>query len=568
MDIMKYNMEKKNIIPDDEFFIKGYDMGVLRELLELRMNTVNTYQYSPSYIPVSMDAEIETPRPHSAVNNSYAKFWGRIVAGCMYICDDEQSYSFYEKDELSWREISPIRVYGDDKSLGRVYQSIGWMAIRLHIAHTIRKDAISIDGENFTVNALSHLVHADAGTCYVSVHTPDHMNERIKLLKEAFGDAYTSLSMAQAYLLLPERAQKFILMEDSGGSGKTSWMHAFCSTWPGIATMGLDTSAMEGGSFSQGNALVPLIGKEVAFADESRKITEKTFTSLAALSTGAVRTVRYGSGIAEQRGFHVKIVIASNSIDGLDDELDAVSRRKIIIPMTKIHDESWWRGPSPAWSDKASMHDEIFSHESMHALAIDGIHTYDIMCGEFPQAVSKMTYLSPAARDAMADIMDTWSILTPTKGRCLTPLAEWPETESTRIGKRRIRQEVEAVMGVSESRVLVDGERVRALVVDDPEKFHAVCARYGTYPAEPDVLDLMNDSAYERVINILAENVCNPLDLLTMNGLAKAMAGMISRPDNEKIMRDFGIRPCEYKKFGVSLMKSVKSGQIFAVAVK
>lgn len=477
-----YEYEKvqdMRIIPDEESFTRGYDINLINELMRLRIREVRNHDYSNSCIPVSDNAEIQAPEIRTGIKPFMARFWGRLVVGGLHVSMSDDTYDFWEVKNSSWYGISPTLVYGDDKSLGKTYAAMAWAAIQLGITQPISKEIISIDGKNMTITPSSTLAEANSNAdAFITVSTPAHYTERVALLKEAFGGAYTALSMAQAYLLLPERSQKFILMEDSGGSGKTSWIHAFCHTWPGLATMGMDTSAMSAGAFAEGNALVPLIGKSVAFSDESSRITEKIFRSLAALSTGALKTVRYGSGIAEQKFFKIKIVIASNSLDGLDDDFDAVARRKVIIPMSKEHDESWWRGESPSWSSAACMHDEVFSQASMHAMAIDGISTYTNLHGEFPDDASSMNALTPAARDAMSDIIDSWDILTPETGMALMPVSELAPDEPRGV-RRSIRMEIEKIMGVGEARISCDGIRVRYLVVKDPARFNAVCSRYG-----------------------------------------------------------------------------------------
>jgi len=555
---------------DDEFFMRGYDMSTLTALMGLRIEHVHAGEYAHGYIPVSSEYEIQEPDNRTGIRNFMAAFWGRLAMGILRVSISyDGEYNFWEKKSSSWVGISPTRVYGDDKTMGKIYQSMAWACIQLGVARMLHTDRICIDNENFSVNSNSHLVSDGDGESYISVHTPAHMAERVTLLKNAFGSAYEALSMTQAYLLLPERSQKFILMEDEGGSGKTSWIQAFCNTWPGVAARGLDASSLSGGSFAEGNALVPLIGKSVAFSDESGSIDAKIFRSLAALSTGAMKTVRYGSGIAEQRFFKIKIVIASNSLDELDSGMTAVSRRRVVVPMHAVHTERWWRGAAPAWSNAACMHDEVFSSDSMHAMAIDGIHTYDTMGGKFPAAVSAMTALTPRARDAMADIMDTWCYITPEKGRFLAPLSEWPDTESTRGGKRKIRMEVCALMGIREGRGTDDaGNRVRGLIVEDPEKFHMVCSRYGSYPIDDSVKRLLLSSDSRIVIEYLAQNQAEPTSVLTEHGLAMAMAGAMAQGDAIDFMKKFGLTPSAFHAYGVQLKKNVKSNDIFGIAVK
>ena len=354
-------------------------------------------------------------------------------------------------------------------------------------------------------------------------------------------------------------------MEDSGGSGKTSWIHAFCHTWPGLATMGMDTSAMAAGAFAEGNALVPLIGKSVAFSDESSRITEKMFRSLAALSTGALKTVRYGSGIAEQKFFKIKIVIASNSLDDLDDAFDAVARRRVIIPMSKEHDEAWWRGVSPSWSSAACMHDEVFSQASMHAMAIDGILTYTARHGVFPDAVSSMTALTPSARDAVSEIMDAWAILIPEVGRELMPVSELAP-DDTRGVRRSIRMEVEKVMGIGESRISRDGVRVRYLVVKDPSRFHAVCSRYGdTTIYDDDVKKIVSSPSGMRTLNAIATHMCSEdlYMLTTMYGIAHEIERIVDFvPSGDRIskLHDLGITSKNSSLYGVSITRSTLYG--------
>lgn len=562
--------QRESLKTDDEFFIRGYDMVILTVLMALRIEPVNDGKYTHGYIPISNDYEIQEPDARTGVKNFMAAFWGRLAMGILRISIGyDGEYNFYEKKSSSWIGISPTRIYGDDKNLGKSYQSMAWACIQLGLASILYTDRICIDNKNFYVDSNSHIVSADDGECYISVNTPDHMKERIALLKNAFGSAYEALSMTQAYLLLPERSQKFILMEDEGGSGKTSWISAFTNTWPGVAAMGFDTAALGGGSFAEGNALVPLIGKSVAFSDEAGEVNSKIFRSLAALSTGAMKTVRYGSGIAEQRFFKIKIVIASNTLDDLDSGMAAVARRKVVIPMHAVHSESWWRGAAPSWSNAACMHDEVFSHESMHAMAIDGIKTYDSMCGKFPVAVSSMTALTPRARDAMADIMDTWCWLTPDKGRFLVSINDWPDTESTRADKRKIRMEVCAIMGLHEGRGIDDdGNRVRGLIIDDPEKFHIVCARYGSCHIDNSVKKLLSNDDSKLVINWLAQHQSDPTSVLTEHGLAVAMSCAMSQGKCKSFMKKFGLTASSCSEYGVMIKKDNKSNNIFAVEVK
>lgn len=554
------------IIPDEESFTHGYDINLINELMRLRIREVRNHEYSSAYIPVSDNAEIQQPEPRTGVKPFMARFWGRLVMGGLHVSMSDDAYEFWEVKNDSWYGISPTLVYGDDKLLGRTYAGMAWAAIQLGITYPISKYIISIDGRNKTVSPNSALVDANGNAdAFISVSTPDHYIERIALLKEAFGGAYTALSMAQAYLLLPERSQRFILMEDAGGSGKTSWIHAFCHTWPGLATMGMDTSAMAAGAFAEGNALVPLIGKSVAFSDESSRITEKTFRALAALSTGALKTVRYGSGIAEQKFFKIKMVIASNSLDDLDNDFDSVARRKVIIPMSKEHSESWWRGESPSWSNAACMHDEIFSQASMHAMAIDGIHTYTYRHGVFPDAVSSMTALTPAARDAMSDIMDIWSILTPEVGRELIPVSELAP-DDTRGSRRSIRMEVEKVMGVGEARISCDGTRTRYLVVKDPTRFHAVCSRYGDSTIyDNDVKKIVESPSGMHTLNALVPSTTSEriYSLTTQYGIASEIEKVVNgMPSGERIERlhELGITSKNASLYGVSITTSNRYG--------
>ena len=154
--------QRASLKTDDEFFIRGYDMVILTVLMALSIEPVNDGKYTHGYIPVSNDYEIQEPDTRTSVKNFMAAFWGRLALGIIGISIGyDGEYNFYEKKSSSWIGISPTRIYGDDKNLGKSYQSMAWACIQLGLASILYTDRICIDNKSFYVDSNSHIVSAD-----------------------------------------------------------------------------------------------------------------------------------------------------------------------------------------------------------------------------------------------------------------------------------------------------------------------------------------------------------------------------------------------------------------------
>ena len=386
---------KAMVNPSEKSFAAGVSVDLVSrvEMLEISYSEDPLAASRADRLVLSPCCQIESPKDRST--SPLAVFWGRLVIGRIAVSDS--GYRAYQRLGGGWMEVSPSESYGDLHDGGRGYRSLIFIARELGVARVISDTLIVIDGD----------VHGNGeGEPALEISRPERFDAIKRLQEEAFGDAFESLAASQAYLVLPDaRSQQILLLEDDGGSGKTSWMDAFTRAYPSIAAESLDLHALAGSGFSAGNALVGVIGKSVAFVDEAGSVSMKDFPALAALSTGCEKTVRFGGGLAERHRFSLKIVIAANQSDGLDGELEAVSRRVVRVPIEKLHDQAWWEAPAEGF-DGMTRWDVIFSKEGMDTLTIAGVKVFERCGRKIPSASrSKLKTLSQEARETLQELI-------------------------------------------------------------------------------------------------------------------------------------------------------------------
>ena len=482
--------------PDGESKRHGYPIEWLEKIVHAEIvvgnhvaMTVDSAVMLTENVFIVRPAELRDSRGRREVRDEDLRFWGLLALGEIAMTRDTiGDWLFWMSVDGQWETLLPMRAYGDDSRHGAGYAGLAWAAEQLGLGMILRTDATVVDEDVWTLDAdADRLVksHSDGTEYFRKIVTPAHSEQIVKLQREAFGElAFDGIAMTTAYLLLPARSQRYVLLEDDGGSGKTSWMHAFSSTWPGVACEKLSIDSLAKDGFTAGSALVPALGKTAAFCEEAGTVSRQIGTKLAELSTGSTFELRFGNSIAESRFIQLKLVIATNSVDDLDSSAPAVARRRSIVPMKSLHDEAWWRAPAGfSWSGNASRHAVIFGADGMNAMAAEGVRIYIQRDGVWPDAEATISRLSPAALEAIQDLLDRISDSPASNGEPITleeTYSSWPSSVKNSGYRRRIRTELKKVAGIGSVRVrLRDGSRVRVPAVTDAAKLNALATEYG-----------------------------------------------------------------------------------------
>lgn len=488
-----FNYHTLSMPLDGRVWTDGIRPELVNELLKLGIHEVKPGTIiAPAVMAVAENAFIDLPPRGTPVQPALARFWGRLVSGSLAVSCHAGTYEVYEKSGRGWRATTPAIAYGDMRDQGFGYRTAIWAVRALQLGRQIDPTAITTYSQSAEEHAdgkgIWHATERRADSTMTAtpatiVRPPQGIEFLLDLQREAFGEAFESLAMAQAYLLDPSRrAQHIILLEDAGGSGKTSWMHAFSRAYPGVAAEDLDISALSHGGFEAGSALTAAIGRRVGLVDESASVSMKSFAPLAALSTGTTRTVRFGGGVVERHHFELKIVIASNAADDLDSRLGAVSRRIIRVPMQAVHNRTWWEHSikddanseglmNQSWS-LGSRWDAIFSTEGMDAMTTEGERLLDAANGVLRQGQSILTHLSQDAQEVLAD-------LEPRLYRDVFYCDDnEPMRAATAISDRKIARELKSIAGIGSTVVSIHGKSTRVLGIVDAVAYNRICEQY------------------------------------------------------------------------------------------
>lgn len=288
--------------------------------------------------------------------------------------------------------FDPVQRFGNDGAGGKLYDSIMEMMILLN--HVIRGMGITIlNSQNHEIKlydlkvivndlaiddnliirlpngSIEHKpLSGNALEPAVRIITPNDYDKRIKLAQDAFGaDNEQALAMALFESAAPTQNVHVFIIEDNGGTGKTTLFRGIGSTLkPFIAFISVDNLA--GSPFDRGVEFAKTEGKKIVLSDESQKLNEKIAGELRKLTTGAAVVARYGNGRSKQVWCECKVWIASNYDDDIDDSLKANDRRIIRLSINGNKTDAWWKR---TWHG-VPVYDAIADMRTISALIIHG----------------------------------------------------------------------------------------------------------------------------------------------------------------------------------------------------
>ena len=473
---------------DDEATRKMMDVTLLLELAALQVivgpwsmavDSASKLLLAARGVQVVLPARSSVPEP-------LARFWARLVSGELAYSRSGDAWRFYKREGDSWTIFDPL-AYAVPGLEWRGVQHAAWLASKLQAGTRVVEEAFAIDGVAFEPCSAGSWETLQPikpeGVPLIDVRTPDDAAARLSLLSTAWGEEQTAF-MAQVafYLASPLTPRHFFILADRGGTGKSSFEKAFTSAFPSIATTGLDADNLASAGFTGGAALVPLIGKRVAFADEAGELGDRTMKAIAGLTTGISKQVRYGGGRLGFESFSLKLLFASNQAASFSP-IEAVGRRKVEIPELQLKPASWWQEPAgEAWQG-ATRWQVCFSREAIFALVSRGWQLWQERHGEWPESSGKtMLRLSTELEDALCQPgVGTGAIINKEpNGNGLIPVrsSDWPfeipDKPITAAKKKKIRSEALAKLGLSQKPGRIKGEMARWLCVSEPERWEQV----------------------------------------------------------------------------------------------
>lgn len=441
-------------------------------------------------VTVSSGLHVIVPR-RGPVSSQLAMIWVRLVSGSLAYAHTSDGWEFYKKIDGKWQRFDPIMAGGsqglDCKSLNQA----AWLASKIGVGHRIDVSAFSIDGIPYRAVTRAGWEtlesYSPEGEPLIAVSTPDDADDRLELLAEAWGHDQTEfMSMVAFYLASPMSPTHFFLIADEGGTGKSSFESAFTREFSTISTMGLDASNLKQNGFTGGAALVPLVGKRVAFADESGALGDNELATIAALTTGAVKQVRYGGGRIGLEHFALKLMFSSNQASSFS-ALEAVGRRKVDVPTLGFKPRGWWMADADKlkWPNQ-SRWDVCFSSKTIHALVSHGWELWNEKRGEWPDTTVSCSSLIKMSYELTAAIDDAKLMsLEPTSSGVFNVLyADFPAGDMSNREKKYVRREAEAVAGLGVKQTSINGKIQRYVAIVDKKKWAAVEAKLASEEQE------------------------------------------------------------------------------------
>ena len=427
---------------------------------------------------VARGVQVVLPR-RGRVSRYLAAIWAQLVAGLVgYGKQASGAWGFYRKGSTGrWEAWQPLE---SGKLEPGELQQAAWLASKLKVGKRVAPEAFSLNGQAYKAVSREGWESLEAyepeGEPLVAVEEPEDGAARRHLLAEAWGYNETRfMAMVAFYLASPLAPTRFFLLADGGGTGKSSFEAAFEEAFPSLTTRGLDAANLRMGGFTGGAALVPLVGKKVAFADEAGALGDSELQAIAGLTTGAVRQVRYGGGRIGLERFSLKLLFSSNQASSFS-QLEAVGRRKVEVPELGFKPASWWRGPAgEQWPGK-SRWEVCFSVETVCALVAYGWLLWQKQKGEWPKAQAGASLRKVSAE--LAEALEEAGLLEkqPERGAWPVLYSAFPAVAGTPREKKALRREAAVVAGLGVRKTTVNGEQGRFLAVLEPVKWAAVKA--------------------------------------------------------------------------------------------
>lgn len=286
----------------------------------------------------STEGEIISSGPVSVVgvkgvDSVLLRFALRLMTGQLAVEeDDRHHFTFFWMDGArdSGREIYAM---GDRE--GQVpredFEGVAWAMIRLGLIKSFDRSLIKIIRANGEVlwgriDATGHLCEVEEPgemTLPMTVlEVPADGKERISLLREVWqgaGDdkelAFKARAvMAYALACIPPGQGKVFTWFDRGGTGKTSFIDGFRACFPDKSCTVSWPALNKVGTFEEGVELSRMLGKIVAFSDETPQLArmDGALANLKGISTGITKTVRLGQGKTTEGRFMMHQVLMSN----------------------------------------------------------------------------------------------------------------------------------------------------------------------------------------------------------------------------------------------------------------
>ena len=292
--------------------------------------------------------------------------------------DDRHHFTFFWMDGArdAGREI-----YAMGEREGQVpredFEGVAWAMIRLGLIKSFDRSLIKIiraDGRVLwgRIDATGHLLKVDEPgemTLPMTVlEVPSDGQERVSLLQEVWQGAGDDKALAfkaravMAYALacIPPGQGKVFTWFDRGGTGKTSFIDGFRTCFPDKSCTVSWPALDKVGSFEEGVELSHMIGKTVAFSDETPQLAKMSgaLATLKGVSTGITKTVRFGQGKAAEGRFMMHQVLMSNDGSVFPSGY-AFDRRLIQMPL--INEVASRSIPLKKCADGRTIGDRLFS---------------------------------------------------------------------------------------------------------------------------------------------------------------------------------------------------------------
>lgn len=313
------------------------------------------------------------------VESTLLRFALRLMTGQLAAEeDDRHHFQFFWMDGArdAGREI-----YAMGEREGQVpredFEGVAWAMIQLGLIKSFDRSLIKIvraDGRVLwgRIDATGHLCKVEEPgemTLPMTVlEVPSDGQERVSLLKEVWQGAgedkelafKSRAVMAYALACIPPGQGKVFTWFDRGGTGKTSFIDGFRACFPDKSCTVSWPALDKVGSFEEGVELSHMIGKTVAFSDETPQLAKMSgaLATLKGVSTGITKTVRFGQGKAAEGRFMMHQVLMSNDGSVFPSGY-AFDRRLIQMPL--INEVASRSIPLKKCDDGRTIGDRLFS---------------------------------------------------------------------------------------------------------------------------------------------------------------------------------------------------------------
>ena len=267
------------------------------------------------------------------VDSVLLRFALRLMTGQLAVEeDDRHHFTFFWMDGArdAGREIYAM---GDRE--GQVpredFEGVAWAMIQLGLIKSFDRSLIKIIRANGEVlwgriDATGHLCEVEEPgemTLPMTVlEVPADGKERISLLRDVWQGTGEDKALAfkaravMAYALacIPPGQGKVFTWFDRGGTGKTSFIDGFRACFPDKSCTVSWPALNKVGQFEEGAELSRMLGKTVAFSDETPQLAKMdgALANLKGISTGITKTVRLGQGKVTEGRFMMHQVLMSN----------------------------------------------------------------------------------------------------------------------------------------------------------------------------------------------------------------------------------------------------------------